>query len=60
MEQWETELVEKVRDLSRGKFAERSARTDAEGRFPRENVDELLALNVPAMALSKDRALPKP
>ncbi|MGE3073460.1 MAG: acyl-CoA dehydrogenase family protein [Dehalococcoidia bacterium] len=54
MEQWETELVEQVRTLSRGKFAERSGRTDAEGRFPRENVDELLALRVPAMALSKD------
>lgn len=53
MEQWESELIEKVRELSRGKFAERAARTDAEGRFPRENVDELLALQVPAMALSK-------
>ncbi len=54
MEQWETELIEKVRELSRGKFAERAARTDAEGRFPRENVDELQALQVPAMALSKE------
>ncbi len=54
MEQWETELIEKVRELSRGKFAQRAARTDAEGRFPRENVDELQALQVPAMALSKE------
>ena len=54
MEQWETELIEKVRELSRGTFAERAARTDAEGRFPRENVDELQALQVPAMALSKE------
>ena len=54
MEQWETELIEKVRELSRGTFAERAARTDAEGRFPRENVDELQALHVPAMALSKE------
>jgi len=54
VEQWETELIEKVRELSRGTFAERAARTDAEGRFPRENVDELQALHVPAMALSKE------
>jgi alkylation response protein AidB-like acyl-CoA dehydrogenase len=54
VEQWESDLVAKVHDLARGNFAERAARTDAEGRFPRENVDELLALQVPAMALSKD------
>ena len=54
MEQWETDLIAQVRDLSRGKFAERSAEIDREGKFPRQNVDELLALKVPAMALKKD------
>ncbi len=52
MEQWEVELIGKVRDLARGPFTERAARIDREGVFPRENVDELLALKVPAMALS--------
>ena len=54
MEQWETDLVAQVRDLSRTKFAERSAEVDRDGRFPRENVNELLALKVPAMALPKE------
>ena len=54
MEQWESDLIENVRDLSREKFTERAARTDTESRFPRENVDELVAMKVPAMALSKD------
>ncbi|MEO8541100.1 MAG: acyl-CoA dehydrogenase family protein [bacterium] len=54
MEQWETDLIGKVRELSRTGFIERSAETDREGKFPRQNVDELLALKVPAMALPKD------
>ncbi len=54
MEQWELELIGKVRDLARTGFAERSAEVDREGKFPRQNVDELLSLKVPAMALSKD------
>lgn len=54
MEQWETDLIAQVRDLARTKFAERAAEIDREGKFPRQNVDELLALNVPAMALRKE------
>ena len=54
MEQWEIELIATVRELSRTKFAQRSAEIDREGRFPRENVDELLTLKVPAMALSRE------
>lgn len=54
MEQWESDLVAQVRDLSRTRFAERAAAIDGEGRFAKENIDELRALNVPAMALSKD------
>jgi alkylation response protein AidB-like acyl-CoA dehydrogenase len=51
MQQWETDLIAKVRELARDKFAERAARNDREGVFARENVDDLLALKVPAMAL---------
>lgn len=54
MEQWENDLIAQVRELSRTKFAERAAEVDREGKFPRQNVDELLALKVPAMALKKD------
>lgn len=54
MEQWENDLIAQVRDLSRTKFAERAAEVDRDGKFPRQNVDELLALKVPAMALKKD------
>lgn len=54
MEQWETELIGNVRELARTKFAGRAAAVDREGRFPRENVDELLSLKVPAMALKKE------
>ena len=53
MQQWETDLIAKVRELARDKFAERATRTDREGVFARENVDDLLALKVPAMALPK-------
>jgi len=54
MQQWETDLIQQVSELSRTKFVERSAETDREGKFPRKNVDELVAMNVPAMALTKD------
>jgi alkylation response protein AidB-like acyl-CoA dehydrogenase len=47
----ETALVDAVRDLSRKKFAERAAGYDRERRFPRENVDELVALGVHALIL---------
>ena len=49
----EQELIEAVRDLARKKFAERAARYDRERRFPRENVDELVALGVHALILPK-------
>lgn len=54
MEQWETDLIAQVRELSRTKFAERATAIDRDGAFPRENVDELLALRIPAMALKKE------
>jgi len=54
MEQWENELIGSVRDLSRSKFVERAAASDREGRFSHENLNELQALKVPAMALSRD------
>ena len=49
----EQELIEAVRDLARKKFTERAARYDRERRFPRENVDELVALGVHALILPK-------
>ncbi|MCC7088102.1 MAG: acyl-CoA/acyl-ACP dehydrogenase [Dehalococcoidia bacterium] len=52
MEQWELDLIAKVRDLARGPWTERAARYDREGSFPRENLDELQALKVPQMALA--------
>jgi alkylation response protein AidB-like acyl-CoA dehydrogenase len=51
MQARETELVEAVRDLARKKFVERAATYDRERRFPRENVDELVALGVHALIL---------
>lgn len=54
MEQWELDLINNVRELSRTKFAERAAEVDREGSFPRENVEELQALRVPSMALGKE------
>lgn len=54
MEKWESELVANVRDLARGRFVERAAASDREGRFSQQNIDELLELKVPQMALSKD------
>ena len=53
MQQDERELVEAVRDLARKKFAERAGQYDRERRFPRENVDELVALGVHALILPK-------
>lgn len=53
MEQWESDLVAKVRDLARGPFAQRAAGVDREGSFPAENVAELKALGVPGMALPR-------
>jgi alkylation response protein AidB-like acyl-CoA dehydrogenase len=47
----EMELVDAVRDLARKNFADRAARYDRERRFPRENVDELVALGVHALIL---------
>lgn len=47
----EVELCDAVRDLARKKFAERAARYDRERLFPRENVDELVALGVHALIL---------
>ena len=49
----EQELVAAVRDLARKKFVERAAGYDRERRFPRENVDELVALGVHALILPK-------
>jgi alkylation response protein AidB-like acyl-CoA dehydrogenase len=54
MEAWELELVGKVRELARGPWQERAAGYDREGSFPRENIDELLALRVPSMALAPE------
>jgi alkylation response protein AidB-like acyl-CoA dehydrogenase len=54
MEQWEAELIANVRDLARTKFAERAGQSDREGKFNQQNIDELKALKVPQMALSKD------
>ncbi|MFI5316946.1 MAG: acyl-CoA dehydrogenase family protein [Myxococcota bacterium] len=54
MLQREVELVESVRDLARKKFAERAAQADRERRFPRENMDELVALGVHALILPQD------
>ncbi|MCK9521107.1 MAG: acyl-CoA dehydrogenase family protein, partial [Dehalococcoidia bacterium] len=53
MEQWEKDLIQTVRDLSRTKFAERAAEFDREGTFPRENLEELQALRVPSMVMGK-------
>ena len=54
MENWELELIGRVRELARGPWIERAAGYDRNGEFPRQNVDELLALNVPAMAFGKE------
>jgi alkylation response protein AidB-like acyl-CoA dehydrogenase len=53
VEQWEQDLIENVRELSRTKFAARSAEIDREGAFPRENIEELQALRVPSMVMGK-------
>ncbi|MCZ2112024.1 MAG: acyl-CoA dehydrogenase family protein, partial [Dehalococcoidia bacterium] len=53
MEQWEVDLIAKVRELSRTKFAERAAAIDREGRYPVENFAELQALGIPGMALPR-------
>lgn len=53
MEQWETDLIAEVRRLAREKFAERAERTDREGAFARENVDDLRGLRLGAMAFPK-------
>jgi alkylation response protein AidB-like acyl-CoA dehydrogenase len=54
MEQWETDLIAAVRELSRGAFTERATRHDREGSFPAENIVELKKLGVVGMALPKD------
>jgi alkylation response protein AidB-like acyl-CoA dehydrogenase len=50
----ERELVESVRDLARKHFMERAAAYDRERRFPRENVDALVALGVHALILPRE------
>lgn len=47
----ELELVERVRALARGGFAERAAATDRDRAFPAKNVDELRTLGVTSMLL---------
>ena len=47
----ELDLVERVRALARGGFAERAAASDRDGAFPAKNVDELRTLGVTAMLL---------
>jgi alkylation response protein AidB-like acyl-CoA dehydrogenase len=47
----ELELVDGVRALARGEFAERAAATDRDRAFPAENVDALRQLGVTAMLL---------
>ncbi len=54
MEQWESDLIAQVSELARGKFAERAAQSDREGKFSHENIADLQALKIPAMALGKD------
>ncbi len=51
MQPREAELVGAVHELARKKFAERAAAYDRERRFPRENVDELVALGVHGLIL---------
>lgn len=53
MQQWETDLVAEVTRLSREKFAARAAQTDREGTFARENVEDLRALRLGAIAFPK-------
>jgi alkylation response protein AidB-like acyl-CoA dehydrogenase len=47
-------LVERVRELSQGKFAERAARYDRENAFVAENVDDLRALGVGGMLVPRE------
>jgi len=54
MEQWECDLIGKVRELSRTKFVERAPLSDREGKFSQENIADLKALGIPGMALPKD------
>ena len=54
MEQWECDLIGKVRELSRTKFVERAPMSDREGKFSQENIADLKALGIPGMALPKD------
>jgi alkylation response protein AidB-like acyl-CoA dehydrogenase len=54
MEQREESLVEAVRALARGNFAERAAIHDQERSFPVENFAELRALSVPGLALPEE------
>lgn len=51
MDPREQELVQQVRELSRGNFAERADASDASGAFVPENVQELQALGVAGMML---------
>lgn len=51
---WEADLIAAVRDLARGSFADRAGAIDREGKFPRQNLDELKALGIPGMALPKE------
>ncbi|MFN0147738.1 MAG: acyl-CoA dehydrogenase family protein [Dehalococcoidia bacterium] len=54
MEQSELDLIAAVRELARTRFADRATASDRSGAFCRENVEDLLALRVPAMLFPKD------
>lgn len=51
MEQREIDLIAAVHELARGPFAERAARSDREGAFSHENVDELRKLGLAGLGL---------
>jgi alkylation response protein AidB-like acyl-CoA dehydrogenase len=53
MQPWESELLDKVRDLARTKFVERAAESDRTGALQQENMAELKALGIPGMGLEK-------
>ena len=54
MESWELELIEQVEALARGPFAEGAAKSDSEGLFSKENMDQLRRLGLPGMNLSTE------
>jgi alkylation response protein AidB-like acyl-CoA dehydrogenase len=54
MDERETRLVEAVRALARGPFAERADAYDRRGAYPRENVDELVRLGLAGIGLGPE------